>query len=123
MRNVFCEVRSIGPNLGAGICSVPSGKIEKCMWKIGRTCGAMSAMIMSETKTPKASGGQGEIEPAQSERGQGDEPAHEGGHHDSDDHAPHGHALAGARTGQPEVEHDDGGDRTEGDGARLISPA
>ena len=54
VRKVFGELRSIGPSLGGGICRVPLGKIEKCTWKMGSTCGRMSAMIMSETKTPKA---------------------------------------------------------------------
>ena len=80
VRNVFGELRSIGPSLGGGIWSVPLGKIEKCTWKIGQHVRGDVGDDHVGDEDAEGERGQGQVEAAQAEGGQGDQPADERGH-------------------------------------------
>ena len=69
VRNVFDELRSIGPSFSGGICSVPLGKMESFQWKMGNTCGRDVCDDHVGDEDAERQRGQGQIEATQADAG------------------------------------------------------
>ncbi len=119
VRNVFVELRSMGPSLGGGIWRAPLGKIEKWKWKMGRMCGRDVVEDHVGHEDPEGEGGQGQVEAAETQGRQGDESPDHRGHDDGEEEAPQRDPLIHAGTRETQVEHDDGGDGAERDRGQV----
>ena len=80
VRNVFVELRSIGPSFSGGICSVPLGKIEKLHVEDRQHVRGDVGDDHVGDEDAEGQGGQRQVEAAQAEAGQGDEATDDGRH-------------------------------------------